>query len=72
MIVDLNHEAVDGIIKSILLQDYQALIQDIARLEKANKLADHQLIDLAHNKEYLVAFEKLLEYYVGFGWKSKL
>ena len=71
MIVDLNHEAVDSIIKSILLQDYKALLQDVARLEKSKKLADHQALDLAHNKEYLAAFEKLMEYYVGFDWKKQ-
>ena len=72
MIVDLNNEAVDGIIKSILVQDYKGLCEDIDRLEKSKKLADYQKQDLEHNYRYRNAMEILLEYYVGFNWKDQM
>lgn len=72
MIVDLNNEAVDGIIKSILVQDYKGLCEDIDKLEKTKKLAEYQRQDLDHNYRYRNAMETLLEYYVGFNWKDQL
>jgi hypothetical protein len=72
MQVELNNEAVDGLMKSILLQDYHGLVEDTDRLKKLKNKSDAQLRDLEHNKEYLAAYEKLLEYYVGFHWKEEL
>jgi hypothetical protein len=72
MKVELTNEAVDGLMRSILVQDYKGLKQDTARLKKLENKSDAQLRDLEHNKEYLAAYEKLLEYYVGFNWKGKL
>ncbi len=72
MIIDLNNEAVDGIIKSILIEDYQGLVGDINRLESAQKLEDYQQQDLAHNHRYRNAMEIIMEYYVGFNWKEQL
>jgi hypothetical protein len=72
MIVELNHEAVDGIVKSILIQDYKGLCSDIANLESAKELPQHKREDLEHNYRYRSAMETLLEYYVGFNWKSEL
>ena len=72
MIVELNNEAVDGLIKSILIQDYKGLCSDIANLESAKKLKDYQRQDLEHNYRYRNAMETLMEYYVGFDWKSQL
>ena len=72
MIVDLNNEAVDGIIKSILVQDYKGLCEDIDKLEKTKKLAEYQRQDLDHNYRYRNAMEILMEYYIGFDWKDQL
>ena len=72
MQVELTNDAVDGLMKSILIQDYQGLKQDTKRLKKLENKSDAQLRDLEHNKEYLAAYEKLLEYYVGFHWKEEL
>lgn len=72
MKVELTSEAVDGLMQSILLQDYQGLCQDIDRLETAKELARHQREDLEHNYRYRNAMETLLEYYIGFDWKEKL
>jgi hypothetical protein len=72
MKVELTSEAVDGLIQSILLQDYQHLCGDIQRLESAKELAKCQQEDLEHNYRYRDAMETLLEYYVGFNWKEKL
>lgn len=72
MKVELTNEAVDGLMHSILLQDYQSLCGDISRLESAKELAKHQREDLDHNYRYRNAMEILLEYYVGFDWKEKL
>ena len=52
MIVELNNEAVDGLIKSILIQDYKGLCSDIANLESAQELKDYQKQDLEHNYRY--------------------
>jgi hypothetical protein len=72
MIVELNNEAVDGLIKSLLIQDYKGLCSDIDNLESAKELRDYQKQDLEHNYRYRNAMETLLEYYVGFHWKDQL
>jgi hypothetical protein len=72
MIVELNNEAVDGIIKSLLVQDYKGLCSDIENLESAETLQDYQQQDLEHNYRYRDAMEVLMEYYVGFHWKDQL
>jgi hypothetical protein len=72
MQVELTNDAVDGLMKSILLQDYKGLEADINRLNMLKNKSGAQLRDLEHNKEYLEAYEKLLEYYVGFNWKEEL
>ena len=72
MKVELTNEAVDGLMHSILLQDYQGLCEDIDRLESSKELARYQQEDLDHNYRYRNAMEILLEYYVGFNWKEQL
>lgn len=72
MIIDLNNEAVDGLIKSILVQDYKGLCTDIIRLETMENKAKYQIQDLEHNYRYRNAMETLMEYYVGFQWKDEL
>lgn len=72
MMIELNNEAVDGLIKSILIQDYKSLCADIDRLESAKELAQYQQEDLEHNREYRAAMEKMMEYYVGMQWQTEL
>jgi len=72
MIVELNNEAVDGIIKSILIQDYKNLCSDIDNLESARELPEYKQEDLNANREYKTAMEKLMEYYIGFNWQTEL
>jgi hypothetical protein len=72
MIVELNGEAVDGLIKSILIQDYKSLCSDINNLESAQELPEYKQEDLAANREYKAAMEKLMEYYIGFQWQQEL
>lgn len=72
MLIDLNNEAVDGLIKSILTQDYNGLVTDIQRLKKLKDKSDAQLRDLENNYRYLEAIETALEYYVGHNWKEQI
>ena len=72
MIVELNGEAVDGIVKSILIQDYKNLCSDITNLESTNELPEYKQQDLVANREYKAAMEKLMEYYIGFNWQQQL
>ena len=72
MKVELNKDAVDGLVQSILIQDYKGLCSDIKNLESAKELPQYKREDLEHNYRYLNAMEILLEYYVGFNWKDKL
>lgn len=72
MIVELNGEAVDGLIKSILIQDYKNLCSDINNLESAKELPAYKQEDLVANREYKAAMEKLMEYYIGFQWQKEL
>jgi len=72
MIIDLNNEAVDGIVKSILIQDYKSLCSDIINLESAKELPEYKQQDLEHNYRYRNAMEILLEFYVGFNWKDQM
>lgn len=72
MKVELTGEAVDGLMRSILLQDYRSLCSDIENLESAKELKEYQQQDLEHNREYKAAMEKLMEYYIGFDWRREL
>jgi hypothetical protein len=72
MIIDLNNEALDGIVKSILIQDYKNLCSDIDNLESTKELPSYKREDLEHNYRYRNAMETLLEFYVGFNWKNQL
>jgi hypothetical protein len=72
MIVELNGEAVDGLIKSILIQDYKSLCSDINNLESAQELPEYKQQDLAHNYRYKNAMEILMEYYIGYTWQQEL
>ena len=72
MLIDLNNEAVDGLIKSILTQDYNGLVTDIQRLKKLKDKSDAQLRDLENNRRYIEAIETSLEYYVGPNWKEQI
>ena len=72
MKVDLTSDAVDGLMKSILIQDYKNLCSDIENLESAKELRDYQKKDLDHNYRYRNAMEIMMEYYVGFDWKREL
>jgi hypothetical protein len=72
MKVELTNEAVDGLMQSILLQDYQGLVEDTDRLKKVKDKQTYQLQDIEHNLRYIDAMEVLMEYYVGFDWKERL
>lgn len=72
MQVELNNEAVDGLVKSILTQDYYGLVEDTDRLKKLKNKSDAQLRDLENNRRYLEAIETALEYYVGPNWKEQI
>lgn len=72
MMVELTSEAVDGLMRSILLQDYRGLCMDIKNLESAKDLPQYKQEDLAANQEYKAAMEKLMEYYIGFDWQREL
>ena len=72
MKVELTNEAVDGLMKSILIQDYKGLCMDIENLESAKELPKYKQEDLVANREYKAAMEKLMEYYVGFDWQREL
>lgn len=72
MQVELTNEAVDGLMKSILIQDYKGLIDDNDRLKKVKNKENYQLQDIEHNLRYIDAMETLMEYYVGFDWKDEL
>jgi hypothetical protein len=72
MQVELNNEAVDGLVKSILTQDYAGLVEDTEHLKTLANKTDAQLRDLENNYRYLAAIETALEYYVGPNWKDEL
>lgn len=72
MKVELTNDAVDALMRSILLQDYQMLCSDITNLESSQKLAEYQKKDLEHNYRYRNAMEIILEYYVGPNWRMNL
>lgn len=72
MQVELTGEAVDGLMRSILLQDYRGIVEDTERLKKLQNKASYQLQDIEHNLRYIDAMEVLMEYYLGFNWKDEL
>lgn len=73
MKVELSNDAVDSVFRSVMIQDYKMLKEDIKRLkdQKLN-LKEYQKEDLKANKRYKKAMEVLLEYYVGMDWKQSL
>jgi hypothetical protein len=72
MKVELTSEAVDGLMRSILMQDYRGIVEDTNRLKKVKDKQTYQLQDIEHNLRYIDAMEVLLEYYVGFDWKERV
>jgi hypothetical protein len=72
MKVELTNEAVDGLMQSILLQDYRGIVEDTDRLKKIKDKQTYQLQDIEHNLRYIDAMEVLMEYYVGFDWKDRV
>ena len=72
MLIELNSEAVDGLMRSILIQDYKGIVDDTRRLQKVKDKQSYQLQDIEHNLRYIDAMETLMEYYIGFDWKDKL
>ena len=72
MIIELNNDAVDNILKNILIQDYKNLCSDIANLESAKELPAYKQEDLTANREYKAAMEKLMEYLFGFNWQREI
>lgn len=72
MKVDLTSEAVDGLMRSILLEDYKNLCWDIKRLEELDNKSNYQIEDLENNIEYKAAMEKMMEYYIGYHWENEL
>jgi hypothetical protein len=72
MKVELTSEAVDGLMRSILMQDYRGIVEDTDRLKKVKDKQTYQLQDIEHNLRYIDAMEVLMEYYVGFDWKDRV
>ena len=72
MKVELTSDAVDSVMRSVLLQDYRYLCEDITRLSSSDNLAEYQKEDLEHNLRYKQAMETILEYYIGMRWKEEL
>ena len=72
MKVELSNDAVDQIFRSVLIQDYKMLKEDIKRLKEVDELKPYQKDDLKANKRYKKSMEVLLEYYVGMDWKQSL
>jgi hypothetical protein len=73
MKVELSSDAVDSIFRSVLIQDYKGLKDDIRRLkDKKPNLQAYQKEDLKANKKYKKAMEVMLEYYVGIDWKETI
>lgn len=69
MKVELNRDAVDAIFRSILIEDYLNLKNDIKRLKETPELQRYQKEDLEANKKYIKAMKTLMEYYIGSEWK---
>ncbi len=72
MKVELTNEAIDGLMQSILLQDYRGIVEDTDRLKKIKDKQTYQLQDIEHNLRYIDAMEVLMEYYIGFDWKDRV
>jgi stress response protein YsnF len=71
MKIELSNDAVDNIFRSVMIQDYKMLKEDIKRLkDQKPNLKEYQKEDLKANKRYKKAMEVLLEYYVGMDWKE--
>ena len=73
MKIEISSEAVDTIFRSVLIEDYKMLKEDIKRLKaKKAELKEYQKQDLKANKRYKKAMKVLLEYYVGYDWKESV
>lgn len=72
MKVELTSDAVDGLMHSILIQDYKGLCSNVDNLESARELPKYKQEDLEHNYRYKNAMEVLMEYYIGFDWRQEL
>ena len=66
MKVNLNYEAVDGIFKSVLVDDWKSIkaeLIEMKALKKQVQLPPHRLEDYKHQKKLKKAYEALIRYY---------
>ena len=68
--IQISDDTADALFREILIDDYNGLKADIAKLQANGERKPYEDEDLAHNKKYLAAIEVMMEYYVGFSWKK--
>ena len=62
--VMIDSEALDGIIRQTLVEDYRGLCEEVRRLENKRPLKDFELEDLQSSRQWRDGLEKLLSYYL--------
>jgi len=72
MMLEIDDETFDGLLRSRLLADYRGIIDDICRLERIEYRSVNIQADIDYYRNLLTSMEKVLDYYVGHDWAQHL
>jgi hypothetical protein len=72
MLLEIDDETFDGLLRSRLLEDYRGIIDDICRLERIDHRSAAIQRDIEYYRNILTGMEKVLDYYVGPNWAQNL
>jgi hypothetical protein len=72
MMLEIDDETFDGLLRSRLLADYRGIIDDICRLERIEYRSANIQADIDYYRNLLTSMEKVLDYYVGHDWAQHL
>ena len=72
MMLEIDDETFDGLLRSRLLADYRSIIDDICRLERIEYRSAGIQKDIDYYRNLLTGMEQVLDYYVGHDWAQRL
>jgi hypothetical protein len=72
MLLEIDDETFDGLLRSRLIEDYKMIIDNICRLERIEHRSPGIQADIDFDRRLLTSMEQVLEYYIGHNWAKLL